>query len=162
MIDRLRPGPTWSRPRYYPAMPTLRVSLLAMTVVLAACSASTPSTTPAATTSPAPSLEPASDQPSELPGPSTSPSTAGGTVSPAIIEAVKVEIAKDAGVSPRDVTIVSADAVTFPDGSLGCPEPGMNYIQVQVDGFIVVGTVAGTTFDYRGSGATDLRRCEKT
>lgn len=40
--------------------------------------------------------------------------------------------------SQRDVStlkLVSADAVTWPDGSLGCPQPGMQYPQALVPGF---------------------------
>lgn len=48
-----------------------------------------------------------------------------------------------------DVAIVRADAVTWRDASLGCPEPGMTYIQVLTDGYWVVLEVAGQTYDWR-------------
>ena len=71
------------------------------------------------------SLGPASQQPSRIPA----ASPAGGTIDlPAsITDPVVAEIARDAGVPIDQVAIVSAAAVTFPDGSLGCPEPGMAY-----------------------------------
>ena len=56
------------------------------------------------------------------------------------------------------MTLVSAEAVTFPDGGLGCPEPGMAYTQVMTDGYKVVATAGGKTYDYRGTGST-FRRC---
>ena len=36
------------------------------------------------------------------------------------------------------LTIERAEAVTWNDGSLGCPEPGMMYTQALVDGYWVV------------------------
>ncbi len=41
--------------------------------------------------------------------------------------------------APSDaIEVVSAEEVTWPDGSLGCPEPGMSYTQAVVDGSKVV------------------------
>ena len=34
----------------------------------------------------------------------------------------------------EDVTVVSYEDVTWPDGALGCPEPGMSYTQALVPG----------------------------
>ena len=51
--------------------------------------------------------------------------------------------------------LVSAEAVTFNDGSLGCASPGQSYTQAQVDGMRVVVTADGKTYDYRfGTGPT--------
>lgn len=48
---------------------------------------------------------------------------------------------------------VSAEAVTFADGSLGCPSPGQSYTQSIVEGMRVVVRAGGATYDYRfGSG----------
>jgi len=50
--------------------------------------------------------------------------------------------------------LVSSEAVTFNDGSLGCAAPGQSYTQAQIDGMRVVVTVDGKTYDYRfGQGA---------
>lgn len=49
--------------------------------------------------------------------------------------------------------LVSAEAVTWNNGALGCPKPGMNYTQALVDGMRVVVTAGGEAYDYRfGSG----------
>jgi hypothetical protein len=37
-------------------------------------------------------------------------------------------------VPPDSIEIVSAEVVTWPDGSLGCPEPGVSYTQALVEG----------------------------
>ena len=70
-----------------------------------------------------------------------------------------MEVAGLAGVAIDGVTLVSAEAVTFPDGSLGCPEPGMAYSQVVTDGYKIVLTAGGKTYDYRGTGPGTFRRC---
>lgn len=55
--------------------------------------------------------------------------------------------------------LLSAENVTFTDGSLGCPSPGQSYTQALVDGMRVVVSVDGTPYDYRfGTGGT-LKLC---
>ena len=57
--------------------------------------------------------------------------------------------------------LVSATAVTWQNGALGCPQPGQNYTQALVDGMQVIVTAGGTTYDYRfGAGDTPLL-CER-
>ena len=58
------------------------------------------------------------------------------------------------------MTVISAEAVTFPDGSLGCPQPGMVYTQALVDGYKIVAEAGGKTYDYRGTGST-FRLCSR-
>ncbi len=69
--------------------------------------------------------------------------------------------ARLAGVPVEQVVVVSAEAVTFPDGSLGCPQPGMVYTQALVDGYKIVAEAGGKTYDFRGTGST-FRLCTAT
>jgi hypothetical protein len=57
-----------------------------------------------------------------------------------------------------ELTIERAEAVTWNDGSLGCPEPGMMYTQALVDGYWVVIRAGEAVYDFRGSG-TRFRLC---
>jgi hypothetical protein len=75
-----------------------------------------------------------------------------------VIEPVIAEVAKLAGVPAEQVTVISAEAVTFPDGSLGCPQPGVAYTQALVDGYKIVAEAGGNTYDFRGTGST-FRQC---
>jgi hypothetical protein len=68
-------------------------------------------------------------------------------------------VAELAGVTPDAVTVVSAEPMTFPNGGLGCEQPGMQYIQVQVDGYRVVLEARSMTYDYRGTWTSRPRRC---
>ena len=77
-----------------------------------------------------------------------------------ILDPILADAATRAGVAPANVTVVSSEAVTWPDGGLGCPLPGVEYPQVPVDGYRVVVEAAGQRLDYRGRGAGDFRLCE--
>src|SRR3954469_5149435 len=46
------------------------------------------------------------------------------------------------------ITVVSQKETVWPDGSLGCPQPGMSYIQMQVPGFIIEFSAAGKRYTY--------------
>lgn len=75
-----------------------------------------------------------------------------------VVDPVVAEVASIAGVPVDQVTVLSAEPVTFPDGSLGCPVPGLAYTQIPVDGYRIVAEVGGKSFDYRGTGSM-FRRC---
>ena len=72
-------------------------------------------------------------------------------------------ILKEAGALakvPRDqLVIVRAEAVVWNDGSLGCPEPGMQYTQALVNGYWVVIDAAGKTYDFRVGRGGSFRLC---
>ena len=97
-------------------------------------------------------------QPPQVPGGSPSGNIALPT---SVIEPVVADVAKLAGVPADQVTVISAEAVTFPDGSLGCPQPGMVYTQALVDGYKIIAEAGGKTYDYRGTGST-FRLCTTT
>ena len=55
-----------------------------------------------------------------------------------IVTPAQADLARRLGVEPDDLEVISAEEVTWPDGSLGCPEPGMSYTQALVEGSKVV------------------------
>jgi len=142
-------------------------SLLAA-ILVAACTggtASAPSASGAPTASPAPASPAASSsapaRPSASPGsqmippsPRTSPIT--GEVPTDIMARVRALLAKKVGGGDAArATVEVAQSVTWPDGSLGCPQPGMMYTQMVVPGYHVVLALDGTKYDYRiGLGGT--------
>ncbi|MFE5410090.1 hypothetical protein [Microbacterium sp. NPDC056569] len=73
-------------------------------------------------------------------------------VPPARWDAIVADLAeRDVAGTPE---LVSSHAVTWNNGALGCPSPGVSYTQALVDGMQVVVTVDGQTYDYR-FGTTD-------
>lgn len=55
-----------------------------------------------------------------------------------IVAPARADLAERLGVEPEEIEVVVAERVTWPDGSLGCPEPGMSYTQATVEGSKVV------------------------
>lgn len=51
--------------------------------------------------------------------------------------AARRDLAGRIGVTEREIQFVSADSKTWSDASLGCPEPGMQYAQAQVPGWVL-------------------------
>lgn len=91
------------------------------------------------------------------PGP-IAPSGTPTTVPTAKWDAIVADLADRGAASPA---LVSATAVTWPNGALGCPQPGQSYTQALVDGMQVIVTADGTTYDYRfGTGDTP-QLCER-
>ena len=52
-----------------------------------------------------------------------------------VTEAVLADASKRTGLEVAKLEVVESIVVTWPDGSLGCPEPGMNYTMALVPGF---------------------------
>lgn len=52
------------------------------------------------------------------------------------------------GLSAEDITLVSAEAVDWPDSSLGCPQPGMMYGQVITRGYSIILEADGETYPF--------------
>jgi hypothetical protein len=65
-----------------------------------------------------------------------------------IVTAALADAATRTGAKVADVTVVAAEPVTWSDGSLGCPEPGLMYTQALVPGYRIVLEVAGQRLDY--------------
>lgn len=87
---------------------------------------------------------------------------ADGTIEPGLEDAVAVAVtdaAGVAGVSEDAVAVLVAEAVTWSDGSLGCPQPDMVYTQALVDGYRIELEVGGGTVAYHGALGSPPFRC---
>lgn len=85
----------------------------------------------------------------------TPPSPVGTTAADAV-----ADLAERLGVDPAEITVLRDVAVTWPDGALGCPMPGMAYTQALTPGRLVVLEAAGTTVEYHSGGRRGLFLCE--
>jgi len=79
------------------------------------------------------------------------PLSSSGEVPVELVGAIKKDLSLLIGVPIHSMDIVQAEAVTWPDGSLGCPEPGVAYTQALVEGYRVMLNVDGTTYDYHAA-----------
>lgn len=82
-----------------------------------------------------------------------------GEVPPDLLEGVIVQAADELGLPVEQLQIVRAEAVDWPDGAWGCPEPGMVYTPALVRGYLVELQLGDMTLDYRADGAGRFRLC---
>jgi hypothetical protein len=69
------------------------------------------------------------------------------------IEAALDDAARRASVPREQIAVAVAETVTWSDGSLGCPQPGMMYTQALVPGFRIVLNAGGQQLAYHASTA---------
>jgi len=131
------------------------LAALAIVAIVAGCSSSG-AASPAASLPGRPSLSP--DLPPSAP---VSNAPVAGEVPEAVLQAIQQQLAIDVpGVDLTSATVVTAEAVEWPDGSLGCPELGMMYTQVITPGYQVVISADGVEYDYRATDAGQVRLCK--
>lgn len=85
---------------------------------------------------------------------------------PSVVESVNVSVARQdlaqrLGIDLSDIGVVSHVEVDWPDGSLGCPQPGMRYKQVIVNGTLTVLAVDGVEYRYHAGGQRAPFLCEQ-
>ena len=76
-----------------------------------------------------------------------------------IVEAARKDASIRTGLSPEAIKVLSAERVTWSDGSLGCPSPGMLYTQALVPGFRVMLDAGGQVLDYHAGARGHLVLC---
>ena len=142
----------------------LAAALVTALVATGGCAAPTQES-PDATTSPNPaSTTPAA---STTPGPtaSESPSPGAGGTLPADIRtrpevaAAIADTAQRAQVDPDQVLVAAWSPVTWNDGSLGCPQKGMDYTQALVDGELLMLRVEQALFQYHSARGGPFTYC---
>ncbi|WP_344145820.1 hypothetical protein [Kribbella yunnanensis] len=90
------------------------------------------------------------------PGGAAPTGTPGGTA----VEQATADLAKRQGIQAAAVKVVSAEEVTWSDGSLGCPEPGMRYTQALVNGMRIILEADGKRYEYHSGGPRAPFLCE--
>lgn len=83
-----------------------------------------------------------------------------GEVPANILEEIIADLVQRTGAERQDIQVVRAQTVTWSDGALGCPQKGMFYIQVLINGYWVVLQVDGLEYDYRVSDTGHFTLCE--
>lgn len=78
-----------------------------------------------------------------------------------LIEQAKEDLAHRLSISIAQINLVEAKGVVWPDSSMGCPQPGMAYLQVPEDGALIVLQVNGINYEYHNGGNRGLFLCEK-
>lgn len=58
-----------------------------------------------------------------------------------------------------EIVVVSVEEVDWPDGSIGCPRPGMSYTQAIVNGSRIVLSHDGIGYEFHQAGGRDPFYC---
>jgi hypothetical protein len=72
------------------------------------------------------------------------------------------DLSARAAVSSEEIQVVRAEATTWPDTSLGCPQPGMRYPQIPQDGALIHLKIGHRVYRYHTGGhRTEPFLCEQ-
>jgi hypothetical protein len=143
--------------------------ILAALLPLLGCNAATEPSAPAATPSSVVSTTAPATSPAVTPGapttvtplPTETPElpNLGGEVPDELLNDILGQVAAATGLATTELVVQRAQAVTWSDGSLGGPEPGMMYTQALVDGYWVVIEAGGDIYDFHASESGQLVLC---
>lgn len=76
-----------------------------------------------------------------------------------VVRAARADAARRTGVAAESLELLSADSVTWSDGSLGCPQPDVMYTQALVPGYRVRLRGPAGELDYHASARGALVLC---
>ena len=65
-----------------------------------------------------------------------------------VVNLVKQHLARQLGISVDQITLSDIKPVVWRDAGLGCPKPGVDYIQVETPGYRIVLEAQGQTYNY--------------
>ena len=88
-----------------------------------------------------------------------------GSIEPgmeALVEQAREDLAQRLSVPVEQIAVLEAKAVVWPDASLGCPQPGMEYLQVLTEGLLIRLGIGPIQYEYHGGGRQDPFLCQET
>jgi hypothetical protein len=103
--------------------------------------------------------------PTRIPDPVLTPLQPAGTpvvtaeIPRTVRRAVVADAARRFAVAESAVVLSVAEQVTWPDGALGCPEPGRSYLQSLVPGYRVVATTPAGVLRYHTDARANVVTC---
>lgn len=78
-----------------------------------------------------------------------------------LTDAALDEAVRRTGLDRTQLKVVRAESVTWGDGSLGCPQPGMSYTQALVPGYRIVVRAGAEMLDFHASRRGQLVLCPR-
>ena len=76
-------------------------------------------------------------------------------------ELARAALAQELALAEADIAIVTVEENEWSDSSLGCPKPGMNYLQVITPGFKITLEAQGKRYEYHSDTNRRVVRCDK-
>lgn len=86
----------------------------------------------------------------------STPAMSSGSIDPGLkpyIDIAVGDLAQRLSVGVDQIEVISATLKEWPDASLGCPQPGMQYAQVMTDGALIVLSSGGKSYNYHAGGS---------
>jgi hypothetical protein len=77
-----------------------------------------------------------------------------------LVEKAKEDLAQRLSISVIEIDLIEAKAVTWPNASLGCPQPGMVYAEVLTPGYLILLNTDNEEYEYHASRSTEVIYCE--
>ena len=77
-----------------------------------------------------------------------------------LVGQAKDDLASRLAIPIAEISLISFEEVTWPDGSLGCPHPDMKYTQVPVDGSRIILVVKDRRYEYHSGRGRAPVLCE--
>lgn len=93
-----------------------------------------------------------------MPGTPTNSTPYSSDIKNLVIQA-KEDLAARLSVPIGQIEVLEARSVVWTDASLGCPQPGMRYKQVQVDGVLIRLQANEQVYEYHSGGNRGLFLC---
>lgn len=76
-----------------------------------------------------------------------------------LVEGAVADLAARLGLPATAIAVDGVHAVIWPDGSIGCPQPGMAYTQALVEGALIELRAAGAPYSYHSAGGRPAFLC---
>ena len=77
-----------------------------------------------------------------------------------LVETAKADLTQRLSLPVDQISLVEAEAVVWPDASLGCPQPGMAYADVLTPGYRIILMAQDNAYEYHASRGTEVFHCE--
>ena len=79
-----------------------------------------------------------------------------------LVNGAKEDLVRLLSIDPSQIELLEVNSVVWPDTSLGCPQPGMAYTQVQRDGALMRFDVESTIYEYHSGADRPPFLCRKS
>jgi hypothetical protein len=77
-----------------------------------------------------------------------------------LLERTREDLASRITTPADEIALVGFSEVEWSDSSLGCPQPGMDYLQVITPGYLILLEVNAQTYEYHSNKDTYFVYCE--
>lgn len=79
----------------------------------------------------------------------------------ALIDQAVADLSMRQSVEETTIELITFESKVWPDSSLGCPQPGMRYLQVLTEGYLIQLQIGDQIYNYHGGGRSGPFLCEQ-